>query len=71
MLGCLGVTTFLARSMWKPILHCNCTDIALIFCAGFLPKALRLGIGQTFGLLVFQNCMRLFSAGDEANDVAA
>ncbi|KAG2434431.1 hypothetical protein HYH02_012261 [Chlamydomonas schloesseri] len=31
---------------------------------GFVPKALRLGIGQTIGLLVFQNSIRVFGAED-------
>lgn len=31
---------------------------------GFVPKALRLGIGQTIGLMVFQESMALMGAKD-------
>ncbi|KXZ50364.1 hypothetical protein GPECTOR_16g537 [Gonium pectorale] len=31
---------------------------------GFVPKALRLGLGQTIGLMVFQNSMAVFGGAD-------
>ena len=31
---------------------------------GFLPKAVRLGIGQTIGLMMFKQCLQLFGAAD-------
>jgi hypothetical protein len=33
---------------------------------GFLPKAFRLGIGQTIGLMVFRKCLGLFGAEEKA-----
>lgn len=35
---------------------------------GFVPKALRLGIGQSVGLLTFQRCLRAFGAEHSAAD---
>ena len=29
---------------------------------GFVPKALRLGLGQTIGLMTFKNCMAMMGA---------
>lgn len=48
--------------------HMICTIVAYreegpkALYRGFVPKALRLGIGQTTGLLVFQKCISLFGA---------
>mmetsp|Transcript_8374 Transcript_8374/g.20855 ORF Transcript_8374/g.20855 Transcript_8374/m.20855 type:complete len:290 (-) Transcript_8374:426-1295(-) len=33
---------------------------------GFLPKAIRLGVGQTIGLMVFQRCLTAFGAREAA-----
>lgn len=35
---------------------------------GFVPKALRLGIGQTIGLVVFQNALKAFGVAEEEAD---
>lgn len=32
----------------------------LLFVPGFLPKSLRLGLGQSIGFVVFQGCLRAF-----------
>mmetsp|Transcript_2283 Transcript_2283/g.5111 ORF Transcript_2283/g.5111 Transcript_2283/m.5111 type:complete len:283 (+) Transcript_2283:59-907(+) len=33
---------------------------------GFVPKAVRLGVGQSIGLMTFQNCLVLFDAKDKS-----
>lgn len=38
---------------------------------GFAPKALRLGVGQSVGLVVFQRCLVAFGAQHSAEDDAA
>lgn len=52
------------RSTWGTLLHIARHEGPSALYRGFLPKAIRLGVGQTIGLMVFQKCLALVGASE-------
>jgi hypothetical protein len=56
------------RSTWGTLLHISRHEGPSSLYRGFLPKAIRLGVGQTIGLMVFQKCLALVGASEAQHE---
>ncbi len=56
------------RSTWGTLLYIARHEGPSALYRGFLPKAIRLGVGQTIGLMVFQKCLALVGASEAQHE---